>query len=140
MRRLVIDSLQLAADRGGDLTPQVYKRLFTRLPETEVLFLRDTDQSIRGSMLGWVISMILDFSEPQTFGARMIQNEVLTHEGYGVTADQFVIFFEVLSEAVEASLGEDWTLDVQAAWRDLLTEMVGCARNPYEDSQRPSPP
>jgi hemoglobin-like flavoprotein len=140
MSKFVIDSLQMAADRAGDLTPQVYQRLFARLPETEVLFLRDTDRSIRGSMLSWVFSMILDFSEPQTYGAKMIQNEVLTHEGYGVTPDQFVVFFEVLSETVRDSLGDDWSPDIDAAWNDLLADMTWCARNPYEDSRQISRP
>ena len=130
MSKLVIDSLQMAADRVGDLVPQVYQRLFARLPETEILFLRDTDRSIRGSMLSWVFSMILDFSETRSYGAKMIQNEVLTHEGYGVSADQFVVFFEVLTETVCESLGDDWTLAIDAAWKDLLGDMVWCARNP----------
>lgn len=140
MRKLVTDSLQMAADRAGDLTPQVYQRLFARLPETEVLFLRDTDRSIRGSMLSWVFLMILDFSDPQTYGARMIQNEVLTHEGYGVCADQFVVFFEVLSETLRDCLGDDWTEDMGVAWNDLLADMTWCAQNPYEDSRQISRP
>ena len=140
MSKLVTDSLQVAADRAGDLTPLVYQRLFARLPEMEILFLRDTDGSIRGSMLSWVFSMILDFSDPQTYGARMIQNEVLTHEGYGVSADQFVVFFEVLSEAVKESLSDDWTPDTDDAWKDLLADMVWCAQNPYGNSRRFSQP
>jgi hemoglobin-like flavoprotein len=140
MSKLVIDSLQMAADRAGDLTPQVYQRLFARLPETEILFLRDTDRSIRGSMLSWVFSMILDFSAPQTYGAKMIKNEVLTHEGYGVTPDQFVVFFEVLAEAVQDCLGGDWTADIDTAWRDLLADMIWCAQSPYEDARLVSGP
>ena len=140
MSKHVIESLQIAADRAGDLTSQVYQRLFIRLPETEVLFLRDTDRSIRGSMLSWVFSMILDFSDPQTYGAKMIQNEVLTHEGYGVSADQFVVFFEVLSETVEECLGGDWNPSIAAAWKDLLADMIWCAQNPYEDSRQISRP
>ena len=136
MSKMLIDSLQTAADRAGDLTPLVYKRLFTRLPETEVLFLRDSDGSIRGSMLSWVFLMVLDFSDPQTYGAKMIQNEVLTHEGYGVSADQFIVFFEVLSETVRETLGEDWTQPIGAAWNELLADMIWCAQNPYEDSRR----
>lgn len=140
MSKLVIDSLQVAADRAGDLTPVVYQRLFVRLPEVEILFLRDTDGSIRGSMLSWVFSMILDFSDPQTYGARMIQNEVLTHEGYGVSADQFVVFFEVLLETVKECLSDDWAPAIDEAWKVLLSDLTWCARNPYGNSRRFSQP
>lgn len=134
MREFIVESLELASERSGDLTPQVYTQLFARLPEAEVLFLRDTDQSIRGSMLSWIFSMILDVSGSHSYGLRMIQNEVVTHEGYGVTPRQFVVFFEVLRDTVRTCLGEDWTAAFEAAWEALLADMNWCAFNPYSDA------
>ena len=35
---LILKSLELAADRAGDLTPHVYARLFAERPELALLF------------------------------------------------------------------------------------------------------
>ena len=54
-------SLEIAAERGGDLTPRVYERLFAREPAMRALFWRDGNGAIKGEMLARVFEAILDF-------------------------------------------------------------------------------
>src|SRR6185437_8245905 len=54
-------SIELAAERGGDLTPQVYQRLFREQPEMEPLFWRDRNGTIKGEMLARVFEALFDF-------------------------------------------------------------------------------
>jgi len=77
-------SLEIAAERAGDLTPRVYALLFQRQPAMEAHFFRDDDRSlIKGEMLMRVLEALLDFIGERRYADHMIECEVITHEGYG---------------------------------------------------------
>src|SRR5216683_6830141 len=101
-------SLELAAERGGDLTPLVYQRLFERCPQMAALFWRDRNDSIKGEMLARVVEAILDFVGERRYAARLIQCEVITHEGYDVPRDVFGQFFGVVADVVSELCAPDW--------------------------------
>jgi hemoglobin-like flavoprotein len=117
------DSLALAGERAGDLTPRVYALLFARQPEMEAQFIRDTQGAIRGEMLMRVFEAILDFIGERRYADHMIEAEVLTHEGYDVPREVFATFFGVVAEVVEQASGPDWTATMAAAWRRLLADL-----------------
>jgi hemoglobin-like flavoprotein len=116
-------SLELAAERGGDLTPLVYRRLFERCPEMAALFWRDRNDSIKGEMLARVFEAILDFVGERRYAARLIQCEVITHEGYDVPRDVFAQFFGIVAEVVRELCAADWTEAMEAAWRRTLADL-----------------
>ncbi len=120
---LIVASLERASDLCDDLTPMVYDRLFDDHPDMRVLFVRDTDGSVRGEMLARVIEAILDFVDRRAYAAHLIQCEVVTHEGYGAPPEVFGLFFSYVARAVAGLVGEDWTIDTAAAWRDLLADL-----------------
>ena len=74
---LIVESLELAAERCEDLTPLVYARLFREQPEMEALFWRDSNGQIKGEMLARVIEAILDFVGERLYASRLIQCEVV---------------------------------------------------------------
>lgn len=115
-------SLELAAERGGDLAPAVYGRLFARHPEMEAQFVRDTTRAVRGEMLARVFEMVLDYIGDGAYAEGMIRNEVVTHDGYGVPPEIFPLFFDVVAETVREAGGEAWTPDMTAAWEGLLAD------------------
>jgi hemoglobin-like flavoprotein len=116
-------SLEIAAERGGDLTAIVYARLFERQPEMKLLFWRDTDGSIKGEMLMRVFEAILDFIRARQFADHMIQTEVVTHAGYDVPPDVFATFFGLVAEVVEEVCGPDWSPAMAQAWRRTLADL-----------------
>ena len=116
-------SLEIAAERGGDLTPIVYARLFERQPEMRLLFWRDTDDSIKGEMLMRVFEAILDFVRARQFADHLIQTEVVTHAGYDVPPSVFATFFGLVAEVVEEVCGPDWSPAMAAAWRRTLADL-----------------
>ena len=117
------ESLALAGERAGDLTPRVYALLFARQPEMEAQFIRDTQGVIRGEMLMRVFEAILDFIGERRYADHMIEAEVLTHEGYDVPREVFGTFFGVVAEVVEQAGGPDWTPTMAGAWRRLLSDL-----------------
>ena len=115
-------SLELAAERGGDLAPAVYARLFERQPQMLALFWRDGNDAIKGEMLAKVFEAILDFIGPRRYAHNLIETEVVTHEGYDVPREVFATFFGVVGEVVAQTCGADWTSAMAAAWKRLLAD------------------
>jgi len=121
--RAVEQSLEIAAELGGDLTPRVYERLFARQPEMELLFWRDTQHTIKGEMLSRTFEAIFDFIGERKFADHMIGTEVITHAGYDVPPDVFATFFGVVAEVVEEACAGQWTSEMAQAWGRLLADL-----------------
>ena len=121
--RAIEESLAIAGERGGDLTPSVYARLFSRQPEMEALFVRDVQGAIRGEMLMRVFEAILDFIGDRRYADHMVEAEVITHEGYEVPRKVFATFFGVVAEGVQEACGPEWTPAMADAWRRLLADL-----------------
>jgi hemoglobin-like flavoprotein len=132
-------SLELAAERGGDLSPRVYERLFERQPEMQALFWRDSNNSIRGEMLAKVFEAILDFIGPRTYAHHLIETEVITHEGYDVPRAVFATFFGIVAEVVAESCGADWTPAMEGAWRRILADLDHYVTQRGQISPSPAP-
>ena len=118
----ITQSLELAAARADDLTAPVFARLFSRHPEMEALFARDTSGAVKGEMLARVFEMVLDYVGEGAYAAGMIRNEVITHDGYGVPPDVFPLFFDVTAEVLRETVGEAWTAAMDAGWAGLIGE------------------
>jgi len=117
---LIEQSFEIAAERCADLTPLVYARLFAAHPEMEALFWRDTNHAVKGEMLARVITAILDFIGPRQYARTMIQCEVVTHDGYGVPPETFGVFFGTVRDTLRDVCAQEWTNEIDAAWRELL--------------------
>jgi hemoglobin-like flavoprotein len=122
---LIAHSFELAAERCEDLTPQVYRRLFREHPEAEPMFRREANDLVKGSMLALTIDAMLDFAGDRTGNFRMIQCEVQSHDAYGTPRELFAAFFGVIAETLHDILDEDWSPEIDLAWRKLLDEIEG---------------
>ena len=56
---------------------------------------------------------------------RMIQCEVPSHDAYGTPRELFVAFFGVIAATLHDILDEDWSPEIDLAWRNLLDEIEG---------------
>ena len=116
-------SFELAAERCEDLTPLVYRRLFSEHPEAQAMFRSEGSDLVKGSMLALTIDAILDFSGERTGRFRLIECEVSSHDAYGTPRDLFAAFFGVIAATLRDILGADWSPPMEAAWQALLTEI-----------------
>ncbi len=116
-------SFELAAERCEDLTPLVYRRLHAERPETLRMFRTEGSEPVKGSMLAMTIEAILDFAGERRGKFRMIECEVVSHDAYGTPRELFIAFFGVIVRTLQEVLGPDWTVEMDAAWRDLLREI-----------------
>lgn len=122
-RNLIVESLELAAERCEDLTPLVYDRLFQVRPETRGLFRTEGSTLVKGSMLELSLDAILDFAGERKAAFRLIFCEVQSHAAYGTSPELFNVFFKVIADVVRDLIGDAWTEDVAAAWLGLLDEL-----------------
>jgi hemoglobin-like flavoprotein len=116
-------SFELAAERCADLTPLVYARLFREHPEAQKMFRTQGSDLVMGSMLAMAIEAILDFAGERRGHFRMIACEVLSHDAYGTPRELFFAFFGVIADTLRELLGEDWSPQMDAAWKQLLAEL-----------------
>ena len=120
---LIERSFEIAAGRCEDLTPLVYRRLHGEYPETRTMFRTEGSDLVKGAMLALTIEAILDFAGPRNGHFRLIECEISSHDAYGTPRDLFVAFFGIIARTLREILGDDWTSEIDAAWRNLLGEI-----------------
>jgi len=123
----LVRSLELVAERG-DPAPAVYVRLFAAHPAMEALFCRDKNGSIRGNMLTEAITALIDFADANTYGGNLFRAEIVNHEHLSVPPANFVAFFGVMHETFAEMLGDEWTPEFDAAWREVLARVADALR------------
>ena len=116
-------SFEIAAERCGDLTPLVYRRLHTERPETLTMFRTEGSELVKGSMLAMTIEAIQDFAGERTGHFRMIECEISSHDAYGTPRELFIAFFGVIAQTLREVLGNDWSDAMDHAWRSLIGEI-----------------
>jgi hemoglobin-like flavoprotein len=116
-------SFEIAVERCEDITPLVYRRLHSEHPETLAMFRTEGSEPVKGSMLALTIDAILDFAGPRTGHFRMIECEISSHDAYGTPRDLFIAFFGIIARTLREILGEDWSPEIDTAWRNLLGEI-----------------
>jgi hemoglobin-like flavoprotein len=117
-------SFELAAERCDDLTPLVYRRLFSQHPEASAMFRTEGSELVKGSMLALTIDALLDFVGERSGHFRLIECEVTSHDAYGTPRELFVAFFAVIAETLREILGADWSPEIDVAWQGLLAEIT----------------
>ena len=128
--RAIERSLEIAAERRGDVTPRVYALLFQRQPEMETLFSRDRNNLIKGEMLMRVFEAILDFVGERRYADHLVRAESITHEGYEVPRQVFGTFFGIVEETIREACGSEWTPEMNGAWRQMLDDLADYVSRP----------
>ena len=116
-------SLEIAAERVGDLTGAIYARLFAAFPETEPLFIMDRDGAVRGNMLSHAFNTILDFIGERRYAHNFISSEIVTHIGYEVPPDAFASFFTIMRDEIRTACAAQWSPEMEDAWQRLLFDL-----------------
>jgi len=120
---IITHTLELAAERGGDLTAAIYARLFRDHPALEPLFIMDTNGAVRGEMLSRAFDAILDFIGQRAYAHNFIGAEATTHDGYNVPRDVFADFFAIIRDIVRENCAAAWSAEADSAWRRLLSDL-----------------
>jgi hypothetical protein len=66
---------------------------------------------------------MLDFAGERSGHFRMIECEVASHDAYGTPRKLFGEFFGVIADSVRDLVGNDWSPEIEQAWRKFLVEI-----------------
>ncbi len=113
---LLMTSLQLLShEQSEQWQAATYARFFEQCPEGPHLWGKD-DPASRAKMFNAVILAIIDnLARPDT-GARNLQADLHTHQGYGVNPAMYALFLEALQVTLADTLGEAMTPEMTQAW------------------------
>ena len=117
---IIARCLERVAERAGDPSTLVFRRLFLENPEIEPLFVRDTAGLVRGEMMAVTLEALLDCAGGDAYAVSLVEIERVNHIGLGVDPEVFDTFFRVVMTVFQEVLGDDWTAEFDAAWRRVL--------------------
>lgn len=117
----VIASLEIAAERAGDLREEVYERYYAACPDAEQL-MAHVDEHMQGRMLDEVLRLLMvsDLGSEQGY----LNFEVENHRGYKVEPGMYPDLFRAVEQVVRKALGADWSAAFDAAWVARITALL----------------
>lgn len=121
---VIVETLELVAERHGDPTQAIYAELVARHPELEAQFWLDRDGGVRAAMVQQGLECILDHAGEQLIAAQIIAAARQHHSGYGVPSERFDDFFLAMRNAFRDILGPMWTQEMERAWEDMLADFA----------------
>jgi hypothetical protein len=115
------ESLELAAERGGDIYPAVYDAYFARCAGSRDL-MQMTDIYMRGRMLDSVFSLLLadDVAEQLAY----LRFETKSHSSWGVQPDMYGNLLTAVRDTVRDICGLNWTPAMDAEWETRIGALL----------------
>lgn len=119
---LILTSLELCAEKSGDITPKVYEKFFDLCPSAHSL-MGHSDEHMQGRMLEQVLELFVSADHLGEGG--YLDWELDNHlVGYRVDGDMYVHFLHALVTVVRVSLAQDWSTNFQQAWDDRVAAIM----------------
>jgi len=114
-------SLELAAERGGDIYPAIYDAYFARCAGSRDL-MQLTDVYMRGRMLDSLFELVMadDIGEQFTY----LRYETKNHSTWGVQSHMYDNLLTAVRDVVRDACGGDWTPAMAAAWDARIAAIV----------------
>lgn len=118
----VMDSLEIAAEKGDDFVIPVYQKYFARCPGSEAL-MAHIDNLVRGKMLDEVLRLVMlpGYTEEQQY----LDFEVKNHKlAYSVEPHMYGNLLASLRDTVREAVGDAWSTDMDAAWEARIDMLI----------------
>ena len=115
---LISDSLELYAERHGDMAPRVYERFFELNPDAAAL-MEYSDEYMRGRMFASMIELVLsdEHLEPGGYLTWELENHI---KAYSATTAMYESLFQSMRDVLDNDLGADWRSEWQEAWASRI--------------------
>ncbi|MEC8612231.1 MAG: globin [Pseudomonadota bacterium] len=119
---LISDSLELYAERRGDMAPRVYERFFELNPDAAAL-MEYSDEYMRGRMFASMIELFLsdEHLEPGDYLTWELENHI---KAYSATTAMYESLFQSMRDVFDNDLGADWRPEWQEAWESRIGRIM----------------
>jgi len=115
--KLIQYSFTTLTAKSKHVGEKFYKRLFELSPEMAGLFKGDMKEQA-GHLMRMVKTVVEGLNNPQII-LPAIQDLGRRHQEYGVEAEQYKMFGDLLISVVEEELGNDFNTATKKAWQKL---------------------
>jgi hemoglobin-like flavoprotein len=134
---LLLKSLEVIAERHDDIVPLVYQRFYAAYPDTRAMFGRDENSFHQGQMFNGMLLAVIEYSEGRcTTGS--IKAWVSDHDALGVGREMFPAMFSAMFDTLRACMGDDWTEDIDGAWKRQIGGLAGQFELAFEQRNKPA--
>jgi hemoglobin-like flavoprotein len=124
--KLISDSLELYADRHGDMAPRVYERFFELNPEAAAL-MEYSDEHMRGRMFASMVELFL--SDEHLGPGGYLDWELENHiKAYSATTAMYESLFQSMCDVLDKDLVTEWRPDWQEAWTNRIDRIMAQVR------------
>ncbi len=118
----ILPSLEICAERCGDIVPDVYQRFFA-LDKGAAELMAHSDDHMRGRMFEQTLELLMS---DQHFGEDGYLNWELDNHlmAYQVNKEMYTAFFQAIIEVVREGAGEHWKPADAQAWQDRVNYIL----------------
>lgn len=116
-------SLTLVVTRKPDLTLRFYEILFSKYPELQPLFGRNSREA-QAKMLAEALVATVDHLEDAPWLVQNLGAMGARHRGYGVSDDMYPKVGDALLATLAEVAGDEWTEEVKGAWVEAYGAIV----------------
>ena len=122
MSELINTSLEVCAERAGDISSIVYQNFFASNAQANKL-MAHADEYMQGRMIAETVGLLLT---DEHFGASGYLNwEVKNHLlAYGVSLDMYGDYLLAIKKTVQTTLGDDWSKHLEDAWSERIGRIL----------------
>ena len=119
---LISDSLELYAERHGDMAPRVYERFFELNPDAAAL-MEYSDEYMRGRMFASMLELFLsdEHLEPGGYLTWELENHI---KAYSATTAMYESLFQSMRDVLDNDLEADWRSEWQEAWASRIGRIM----------------
>ena len=119
---LISDSLELYAERHGDMAPRVYERFLELDPEAAAL-MEYSDEHMRGRMFASQLELFL--SDEHLGPGGYLNWELENHiKVYSATTAMYESLFQSMQDVLDKDLGAEWRSEWQQAWANRVDRIM----------------
>lgn len=119
---LITQTLEICAERSGDIVPPVFERFF-ELDENARALMNHSDQHMQGRMFESVLELLMS---DEHFGTgKYLEWELDNHiDAYQATPRMYAAFFEAVRDIVRDGVGGDWRDEFAQAWQARIDRIM----------------
>jgi len=117
----ILTAFELAAERAGDISAEVYRRYYARCPAAASL-MAHVDRYMQGRMMDEVLTLLM--TDPAELPDDYLVFETANHASYGVALAMYPDLLASVRDAVQAAVGDAWSDAWTDAWEQRTAALV----------------
>jgi hemoglobin-like flavoprotein len=122
--KLIEESFEAVAPRGGALVARFYERLFHDFPEVEPMFAGTPPHAQQKKLLASLVLVVENLRKPDKLGPALEQLGI-RHNDYGTLPEHYPAVGQTLLKTLAEFAGDLWGTELEEAWTAAYSAISG---------------